>query len=564
VILAVLAGVGAFAFSRPLREQQVRQRRQRAERDAIAQARARQAEQLARQRTMGPVVDLAVGTGVLQGRNHASGIPDGKHVYLDTDLLSRGVCVVGPPGSGKTRAVLQPLSGFWLECDFAGLFSFAWKPNLTSILARIARSAGRTPDRIHIVGPGHSPWPLLKNLSPDSVANFIRTAMELGGGPGRSDRFFVDSAVNLVRRTANVLYATAQYGPLNIEIKAENGEVVDSFALDYDLYSVSKLSRMDTAALAQYIVPQIRAAAAILGAQGNDDANRRIATNLPELLSAAGMKAEKTRDGIIASIDSVLAPFFTEYEFERAFSGGGNFDLSVLDRGDVVILDCDRDRYPNAAVLAFLLAFEQMKLYMRSRIGRQDAGETLNPVLFLADEYTNVADGKAHPEMWRTARESLVCACLSFQSQEDLRAAIGQSVADGLIHNFATVVAFATGDPATIALVQAGKSEVERTSTTYQKSEHEGSSSNPKDWSSSSQSGSSESRSSSTNLVERSVVDEQLMASLENHISRNVPADRQIADVVIRTIQNGRRVTDVCRVKAWDPPRMADEEYVSA
>jgi hypothetical protein len=192
-----------------------------------------------------------------------------------------------------------------------------------------------------------------------------------------------------------------------------------------------------------------------------------------------------------------------------------------------------------------------MKLYMRSRIRRQQQGEYLNAVLFMADEYAQVADGKSHPEMWRVAREALVCPIIAYQVHTDLQGAIGKDVADGMMQNFSTRVVFGSSDPATIALVQAGSAEVSResesTSSGYNSGvSHGGQGGGNSGWNSGS--------STSTAVVERKVVDEQLMDSLINKIRRSVPIDQQTAEVIIRTSQEDRRVLDVCTVKAWDPP----------
>jgi hypothetical protein len=224
---------------------------------------------------------------------------------------------------------------------------------------------------------------------------------------------------------------------------------------------------------------------------------------------------------------------------ERKGSVSRERSQGVLDRGHVVILDVDKNVYPGAATLAFLLGFAQMSQHMRSRISRQDDGEDINDILFCADEYAQVADAKTHPAMWRVAREARVCPLLAYQVHTDLQAAMGsKEAADGMIANFTTRVVFGTSDPASIALVSGGKAEVQRTSegSTTQQSEgrHDGSSGGPGGWSSGTNTGTSEGSSSTTAWAEREVVDQQLMDSLSNKIVRSVPVDNQVAEVVIR------------------------------
>lgn len=98
---------------------------------------------------------------------------------------------------------------------------------------------------------------------------------------------------------------------------------------------------------------------------------------------------------------------------------------------------------------------------MIDRIRRQDEGEELNAILFVADEYAQVAD-KCHQEMWRVSREANIAPLLAYQVHTDLQGAIGREAADGMLQNFATRIVWGTSDPASIALVSGGKAEVLR------------------------------------------------------------------------------------------------------
>lgn len=138
-----------------------------------------------------------------------------------------------------------------------------------------------------------------------------------------------------------------------------------------------------------------------------------------------------------------------------------------------------------------------------------------------------------------------------------------REAADGMIANFTTRVVFPTSDPASVALVSGGKAEVWRTAegVTAQESrgENSGMSGGHGGWSSGSNTGTSSGTSRTTSLQEREVVDVQLMDGLANRITRSVPVEDQVAEVVVRTVQGSRRVLDVCRVKACDPPRLPEQ-----
>jgi len=555
--LGILGAIGwliLLAIRAPFVEADREQRVAEAARTRTAEIQSQKLRAAAAPKPVGIRVPLGVTTGLLRSRGQAGGVPAGTHLIVEADLAARGIVVVGPSGSGKTRAVLQPFTGHWLESDpRAGMFAFSEKPNWGKILVRIARAVGRDPATIHVVGPGGAPWPLLRGLAPDAVADFVRTAISLAG---TTDAFFSSSAENLVRRVAGVLHAVSRAGALVIEPMASNGDHLDPIVLDYDLASVSRLSRMTPAEM-DVILPEIRARAMILDARGDADAKRRIDLHLPEIEKTLGSSAEKQREGITATIDAVLAPFFTEAAFTDAFSGDGTFDLGVLDQGHVVILDVDRNLYPGAATLAFLLGFAQMTQHMRSRIARQDDGEDLNDILFVADEYAQVADKKTHPAMWRVAREARVCPLIAYQVHTDLQGVLSREIADGMIANFTTRIVFPTSDPSSVALVSGGKAEVERESSTTNESWSSGKNAgmHGQGFSSGTSDGTSGGTSSAVSLQEREVVDVQLMDSLANRIVRGVPVENQVAEVVVRTVQGSRRVLDVCRVKAWDPPR---------
>ncbi len=517
-----------------------------------------------RKRESGPVVPIGVATGRLLSANNASGLAAGTVVEIDTETACRGIVVIGPSGSGKGYGVLQPFVGHWLEQDAtSGLFAFSDKPNWASILRDIALHVRGERAVIHIVGPGREPWPLLKGLSPDAVAAFVRSAMHLGA-ESKGDSFFENSAANLVRRVASVLHAATQIGPVEISVESPNGDGATSYTLRYDLESIARICKMGGEEFSQLVVPELRAQGALLE-PAHADAKRLLDFNLPDVEAALSSVAEKQREGIKGSIDTVLAPFFTSGEFVEAFSGERDFDLGALDRGEIVILDVDKDAYPDAYRLAFLLAFEQCKLHMRRRITRKQRGERLNAILFVADEYAQVVD-RSHAEMWRISRESRIAPLIAYQIHSDLHGKIGRDPADGMMRNMTTRIEFPNDDPASIALVNAGRAEVDRTSKnaggSKQVGKNSGASTNLAHGGGGNMGSSfgesiteGDSWGETVSKVQLAVVDEQLMESLRNDISEYVPEPERKAEVVVRTVMDGKRVLEVVKVQAWAPRR---------
>ncbi|MHB8461947.1 MAG: hypothetical protein ACYDA1_04820, partial [Vulcanimicrobiaceae bacterium] len=129
--------------------------------DAQREAEVTENRNLAEQKAKGPVVDLGRAQGILGVRGHASALQAGDCVILSADRLFTGLVCIAPTESGKTACVAQPLAGHWLDDPRAGMFAPGIKRSWSEILIRIAVGAGRKPEQIHRIGPGHSSWPLI-------------------------------------------------------------------------------------------------------------------------------------------------------------------------------------------------------------------------------------------------------------------------------------------------------------------------------------------------------------------------------------------------------------------
>ncbi|MHB8355399.1 MAG: TraM recognition domain-containing protein [Vulcanimicrobiaceae bacterium] len=485
----------------------------------------------------GPLIRLARATGKLAERGHVSALAPGQLVTIDANNAYGGTLVLGPMGSGKTRGVLQRWVRDWLSWPSSGLFAYGVKPNWSRVLARIAIFCGRRDDQIHIVGPGHEPWPLMRGLEPDGVANFVRAAFALDAKHSGGDAFFKDSAVNLVRRAATILYAACDdERPLEARV-VKDGQVVKAYTLAYDLNSLLELVHA-TGDSWHAIANASLVRCAAFKASGMDDEANMLEDAVHGMATLTADLAGRTRGGIVGSIDSVVEPFIASQPLRRAFCGTESFDLTVLEKGHVIILDVDLGEYAAAARLVYLLAFEQMRRFMLRRTAKIDEGKPLNPIAFIADEYAEVATA-AHQSMWRLCREAHIAPVVAYQLQSDLqRVAGGKDAADALVVGFGTKVLFVTDDSASLGIAGSalGQSEVERTSMSRGSSGQGGS------------------YSSQTSQQLRAVVDAQLMHGLQNDIRREVPLDQQWAEVVLIVNQGGHRMADIARVRAWDPP----------
>ncbi|TAN31322.1 hypothetical protein EPN29_13770, partial [bacterium] len=375
---------------------------------------------------------------------------------IDEESAYGGLLALGPMGSGKTRAVLQPWAGWWLRDPTAGLFAYGVKPNWSASLVAIALAMGREPEQIHVVGPGYAPWPLIRGLEPDSVANFVREAFRREGAAHGGDQFFSDSATNLVRRAAAILYYSGQY--LVADTLSPTGDVVRPRTLGYDLESISEIVHA-TGEDANTIAAAVRARASGLEGEAAEDLEaalagyERLTKDLPE----------KTRGSVVGQIDTVVEPFLSSRALRTAFCSNEEFDLeSALVDGGVVVLDVDLGRYAAAARLVYLLAFEQMRRLMIRRIDDERQGHELDPVAFVADEYAEVATA-AHKSMWRLCREARIAPVIAYQLHSDLRSVVGgKDAADALVAGMRTKVLFATDDEASVQLAAGALGQVDR------------------------------------------------------------------------------------------------------
>jgi hypothetical protein len=344
--------------------------------------------------------------------------------------------------------------------------------------------------------------------------------------------------------------------PLDVVFATEGGEVVKRQKFVYNFVSISELVHANKDEWKVIARAGHARAAELLGndPEKAEDLQRSIA-GFERLTKDLPIK---TLGGVLGQIDTVLEPMQSNRAMQRAFCGEEEFAFdNALDNGEVVILDVDLGRYAASARLVYLLGFEQLRRWMLKRIQRLQYGDRLTPVAFIADEYASIAC-KQHKDVWRLCREAQIAPVLAFQLMSDLRAVVGgRDEADGLVAGFRQKILFRTDDAASLDLISGalGKAEVLREHTSESTSESEGSSSGNQGGGGSHK-GTSTQTQKSLNIVERGVVDAQLIQSLQSHIRRGVPIEDQWAEAIyLGEDSHGRRIADVVKVYAWDPPR---------
>jgi hypothetical protein len=496
----------------------------------------------------GPAFDLGVPTGRLLERNHSAGMRKGDRIRMTCWDLYEGFGIIGQMGSGKTRCILTRLARAWLDYPGSGLLANGIKPEWSRTLVRIAKHAGRSDDEIHVIGPNGKPWNLLHGLPPDAVGYFVKSAFDLDGHNRGGHQFFTTTAMNLVTSAAMILFGLCPDASVfECSFTSPNGEGSYSRTFRYSLADVYELIFMQDAEWKAF-----REAAAERARWLSDRDRRDLSQSIVfglralerELLAMLG----ETKASVLGQVATCLSKFVNDPIINETYCGGDTFDLACLDQGHVVIPDISLSEYPATAELVYLLTFE----HLRQRMMARQSMRIRIPLMLMMDEYTSVAIDK-HGPVLRLARESNIAVVLAYQLQSDLQNRVGGADAGrAIVNNLRNLIVFGTGDSPTLQLVKdwLGKSEVPRESTSRQR----GRSLQQPGFGSVSGPGTSWSETTSSAIVERDVVDQQLMRTLRRRFVRGEPLSKQFAEAIAILSVDQQPRDDVVILNAWDPP----------
>ncbi|MHB8463044.1 MAG: TraM recognition domain-containing protein, partial [Vulcanimicrobiaceae bacterium] len=151
----------------------------------------------------------------------------------------------------------------------------------------------------------------------------------------------------------------------------------------------------------------------------------------------------------------VIDPFVSNLDLCQAFATDSDFDLSCLERGEVVILEVDLSKFGATAKLVYLLAREQLKRLMLDREHRAERGDDVNCVLYLQDEYASYA-GKNDTELLRLCRAAKIAPVMLYQSQSILEQEISKEAARAIVGAVSNKLIFRTDDYPTVELLIQG------------------------------------------------------------------------------------------------------------
>lgn len=360
---------------------------------------------------------LGVSTGLLPKRARYRD-PGRCPVVLGLSDLGQNLLVLGGIGSGKTTSVIQPVLWQCLRQGVGGLI-FDIKGDFGAAAMGLGRAAQRT---LTLIGPKRRAFNLLRGLTPEAAAGFLKSALLLTGSP--SDPFWTDTAVELCRNALGVLSFLPEHYSL-------------AGLYDY-LFHDEARERWDRE-LADEAVGLSPQALRLL--RSYQSYHEGVFTRFDAKVVA----------GVLASAAQVLTPF-THPDLIDAFCPPVDaLTIDTLGAGDIFLVDLPLAVWGVGAKVIYTFIKLRFFQYMQ----RRPASERTRPVLFLCDEYQEIVsankDGLSDLNFWDKGRAFGTLGVISAQSIASFYAALGdRDLADTLLQNFRQKLCLRTDDLHTI------------------------------------------------------------------------------------------------------------------
>jgi hypothetical protein len=544
-ILTIIAGLGIFLGAADLVRATFATLRE------AATSSLRQAKNRSRWRNHTGQITLCGGMakGVFRDRNLANGAPRKGEVLLYGErIANRGTIAIGAPGSSKTRCKIYP-DLYWglLTSPRAGALIFVTKRRATNDFLTIAR-AFRTGAQTHVVGigEGRATMDITAGMTHEAIGDAIRD----GIGQSQSDFWkhgpaaFVEGLVELIQALAPAM--------IRVEAARDKDGNVDPGGDAYDLEIGDTLPT-----LLRLISLDGRRLDAVFG-YGFDRAMRiasedsakaedlrtllhGIKERLVPLLQRDMKLGEEFRQSVLPQIQP-----FGRGSVREAFCDHAGIDLSLIERGHVIILEIDETEHPRAVGTIVRMVFRRIALMARQRTASHRIG-SLDPILLICDEYTNYA-APGHAQIWNTIRESNFCATVGITSVSALAEQLGNaSTANSIVGNFANKLFFESDDKTTRDLANelVGKSTVVRRGTSEGSSKTRSTSANA----SISGGGSHQSR----GTTHSTSTSEQREDALDGSVWRSLHAEKEHATAIAFVRTEEGTTTDVVTLGVLDP-----------
>ncbi|WP_298135188.1 type IV secretion system DNA-binding domain-containing protein [Acidiferrobacter sp.] len=376
---------------------------------------------LALPKTAAPCAQTRLWLGTAGGLLHRRGLWRGigrRPLVLTGDDLGQNLLVLGGIGSGKTTSVIQPALLQCLAQGMGGLV-FDIKGDFGAAAAGLAQRTGRA---LTVIGPGRRAFNLLRGLTPEAAAGFLKSALLLNGTSG--DPFWTETAVELCRNALGVLsFLPDRY----------------SLAGLYDyLFQDAVRTECDR---------RLRDEAAGLGPEA-----LRLLRSYQSYHEGVFTRFDaKVVAGVLASAAQVLTPFTHPALVDAFCPPTDALTIEALGSGAVVLVDLPLAVWGVGAKVVYTFIKLRFFQYMQ----RRPVAERSCPVLFLCDEYQEIVsankDGLSDLNFWDKARAFGTIGIISAQSIASFYAAVGdRDLADTVLQNFRQKLCLRTEDRHTI------------------------------------------------------------------------------------------------------------------
>jgi hypothetical protein len=490
-----------------------------------------------------------VAHGLFRERNLANGAPErGEVLIYGERSANRATLVVGAPGSSKTRSKIYP-DFYWglLTSPRAGALVFVTKRRATDDFLAIARRL-RSDQHIHVVGVGknRATMDITSGMTHESIGDAIKDGL----GESHSEFWkqgpsaFVEGFVELIHAlrpaTVHVAAAVDKDGHEEPGGEAYDLEIGETLPTLLDLMSLDG-RRLD--AVFEYGFNRAKELDSAAPAEGA--ALRALLREIKERIVPLLRRDAKLGEELRQSALPQLQPFGRGV-LRNAFCNHGGIDLSLIEKGHVILVEIDETEYPRAVNTVVRMIFRRIVQMARERTASHRVGQ-LDPILLMCDEYTNYA-AAGHVQAWNTIRESNFAATVGITSISALVKQIGdQHAANAIVANFANKFFFEVDDKATrdVASELIGKTTVLRRGTSEATSKTRSTSATASIASGGSHQSSGTTRSESTS--------EYREDALDGAVWRSLHAEKEFATAIAFVRTDEGTTTDVVTLGVLDP-----------
>ena len=292
---------------------------------------------------------------------------------------------------------------------------FIVKRRATEDFYKIARYF-RPEEQIHVVGvgTGRSTIDITAGMTHESIGDAIKDGL----GESQSDFWkqapaaFVEGFVQLIQalRPAKIHVAAVQDEDASeetggeaydLEIGATLPTLLDLISLDKRRLDAVFKSGLTRAKELETMQPMEASALRAL--------IREIKERVVPLLQRDAKLGEELRQSVLPQLQP-----FGRGAVRNAFSDQNGIDLSLIEKGHIILVEIDEAEHPRAVATVVRMVYRRIVQIARERTASHRVGH-LDPILLVCDEYANYA-ASGHAAAWNTIHESNFVATVGLTS----------------------------------------------------------------------------------------------------------------------------------------------------